>query len=201
MHSEHKAFDNGVLFMLVGPGGVGKNSLMNALMNKRSDVKQLATATTRDIRPDEKEGVHHYFVTQNRFNEMIANDELVEYEEVHPGKFYGVVRDPLETAFDNDQRLVADIEISGAEKVANAYPDNTVLIFIAPPSYEVLAQRMRERGTDEAGIQKRLDRYEREMAFQKQADYVIINDDFESALDELLDIIKEKKSEQEAVEV
>lgn len=201
MQSEHNSSKNGVLFMFVGPGGVGKNTLMNALMRVRTDVKQLPTATTRDMRPDEIDGVHHYFVSKERFNEMIANDELVEYEEVHPGKFYGVVRKPLDIAFANDRRLVADIEISGAKKVSSAYPDNTVIIFIDPPSYQVLEQRMRDRGTDEAGIQKRLDRYEAEMAFREKADYVVINDDFDTALDEILGIIKEKKAEQETVEV
>jgi guanylate kinase len=177
MASTTHEMGSGLLFILVGPGGVGKNTLMEAVLPRFDRLGQLATITTRAIRPNEQPGVQHVFVTPKAFEQMIADGELVEYEEVHPGKYYGVPRRPLEAAFAAGDDLIADIEVSGAAKVRATYPENTVLIFIKPPSLSVLEERMRARGETPEGIAQRMERAAREMAYADQCDYVIVNDD------------------------
>lgn len=189
----------GLLFILIGPGGVGKNTLMQAVMPRFDGLTQLATATTRAIRPNETPGVHHLFISRDEFEGMIAQDALVEYEEVHPGKYYGVPRAPLERAIAEGHDLIADVEISGAEKVRAEYPDHTVLIFIRPPSLEVLAERMRARGESEAGVHERMERAAREMAFIDRSDYVIENDEgaFEAAAEALYQAILTERNKRD----
>lgn len=172
----------GKIFALVGPGGAGKNTLMKMVLPPRMDnLSQLATATTRAMRPGEQEGREHLFVDLDTFNNWIQGEKLVEWQEVHPGKFYGVPREPLERAFAEGRNLIADIEIAGAQRIKEAYPDNTVLIFIAAPSLEVLEQRMRERGESEQGIRERMARAEREIDFARNCEVYIVNHDVNEA--------------------
>lgn len=191
---------NGLLFILVGPGGVGKNTLMEAVLPRFDHFSQLATVTTRPIRPNEVPGKHHIFVTSDEFERMIEAHELVEYEQVHPGKYYGVPRSPLERAIVAGHDLIADIEISGAANVRAAYPRNTIVIFIKPPSLEVLAERMRARGEKESGIAERMARAARELPFADQAHYVIINDEGESevAIQQLYNVIAAERRRRDA---
>lgn len=190
----------GLLFILVGPGGVGKNTLMEAVLPRFDYLTQLATVTTRAVRPNEVQGKHHVFVTLDEFKRLIEANELVEYEQVHPGKYYGVPRSPLEQAILTGHDLIADIEVSGAAKVRAAYPHNTIVIFIKPPSLEVLAERMRARGEKEAGIVERMERAAREMTFANQCNHVIINDEgeFERAIEQLFNIITEERRRRES---
>jgi guanylate kinase len=180
----------GLIFVMVGPGGVGKNTLMKAVLPKLQNLRQLPTVTTRLPRAGEEHGRERFFVALDEFRRMIDGGELVEHEEVTPGKYYGVPRRYLEQALRAGQDLIADIEYSGAAKVKQFYPDNAVLIFIAPPEPEVLAERMRERGESEQGIAERLARVQREMGFQNACKYSIVNDVVEDAIEELCRVIR-----------
>jgi len=188
-------YGSGAIFLLVGPGGVGKNTLMQEILPQFDDLHQVPTATTRAIRPGEAEGREHYFIDQPTFITWRDGGKLAEWEEVHPGKWYGVVRDPLENAFRDGTFLIADVEIAGAQKVKVAYPDNTILIFIAPPAQgdkdplQVLEQRMRARGEKEDGIISRMARAQREMDFSGQCAYRITNDEIGRASAELKQMI------------
>ncbi|MBC8100617.1 MAG: guanylate kinase, partial [Armatimonadetes bacterium] len=166
-------------------GGVGKNALMHRVMPRFDRLHQLPTATTRAPRSGEQHGRERLFVSLDTFMQMVATNALVEHEEVHPGKWYGVPRALVEEALCAGEDLIADIEIAGAEKVYAAYPANTVLIFIAPPSLKALEARMEQRGETEAGIAERLARAERELNFKDRCQYVIINDVFETAAAQL----------------
>jgi guanylate kinase len=188
---------SGLLFILVGPGGVGKNALMQTVLPRFEHLRQLPTATTRAPREGEQHGRERLFVSLEEFKRMMANGELVEHEEVHPGKFYGVPRCTVEDALREGEDLIADIEVAGAAKVHTAYPDNTVLIFIAPPSLDVLSQRMRNRGESEAGIAERIARAEHEMDFLSKSEHIIINDQFERASAELYDVICRERAERD----
>lgn len=180
----------GLIFVMVGPGGVGKNTLMKAVLPRLQNLRQLPTVTTRSPRAGEVDGRERFFVAPDEFRRMIDGGELVEHEEVTPGKYYGVPRRYLEQALRAGQDLIADIEYSGASKVKQHYPDNTVLIFIAPPEPDVLAERMRERGETEQGITDRLARVQREMGFQNACKYTIVNDVVDDAVAELCRIIQ-----------
>lgn len=188
----------GLIFVMVGPGGVGKNTLMKAVMPRLQNLGQLPTVTTREPRAGEEHGRERFFVAPDEFQRMIEADDLVEYEEVTPGKFYGVPRRYLEQALRAGHDLIADIEYSGANKVRQAYPDNAILIFIAPPEPDVLAERMRERGESQQGIDDRLARVQREMSFQSACKYVIINEDVNKAAEELCHVIQSEQASRDA---
>lgn len=183
------------LFILVGPGGVGKNALMAEILKLSDKLKQLATATTRSPRAGEKDGIHHLFVTEPEFRQMIKDNELLEYQEVHPGKFYGVPRSMIDKAIENRQDLIADIEFKGAAIIQDEYSDNSVSIFIAPPSVDALEQRMIDRKDNSKDIQDRLNRMSVEMLYAPNCDYVIVNDHFDTALAELSDVIRLERGE------
>ena len=123
----------GVVFVMIGPGGAGKNAIMKAIMAVFPAVRQLATATTRPMRADERQGREHLFVSETRFRAMIQNDELLEHQEVTPGKYYGIPRQTVEESLAAGAALIADIEVLGAMRLAAAYPDNVVQIFITVP--------------------------------------------------------------------
>ncbi len=177
----------GLLVALVGPAGVGKNQLMKYVM-AHSPITQLPTATTRAIREGEKEGREHFFVTRDEFLKMIADDQMLEHQEVHR-RFYGMVRQVVEDAFADGQPIIADIDIYGAMTIRQRYPQQTVSVFIQPPSIGSLIERMRTRGDRETEISKRLLRVPLELDLASNCDYVVINDEFQPAAQALLDIV------------
>jgi guanylate kinase len=180
----------GILFILIGPSGAGKNTLMKPVQKYFHDLPQLPTVTTRAPRSGEQEGREHFFVSHDRFQELIKTGALVEYENVHMDDYYGTPRQHLETAFSQNQDLIADIDFVGAEKIHVDYPQNTVLIFVAPSNLGILAERIRQRGaiTPEE-LAKRQERARFEMTSAPRCDYLIINDLVEPAIEHLRRII------------
>ena len=140
----------GVIFVMIGPGGAGKNAIMKAVIAAFPAMKQLATATTRPMRADEKQGREHLFVSEQQFQEMISRNELLEHQEVTPGKFYGIPRRTVMEALTAGAARIADIEVLGAIELAAAYPQNVVQVFVTVPGDDiaqqlaVLEERMRE---------------------------------------------------------
>jgi guanylate kinase len=183
----------GLLFILVAPAGAGKNALMNIVLQNTADLRQLPTATTRAMRAGEQQGREHMFVSHAQFLQMIDDDALLEWQEVH-GRLYGVPRETVETALANEDDLIADIEFKGAAILRDAYPDNTVAIFIQPPSISTLIERMRSRGETEAAIGRRMLRVPEEIAYVTQCDYIIHNTDIAPAAERLRSIILAEKS-------
>jgi guanylate kinase len=180
----------GILFILVGPSGAGKNSLMKPVQNTFDDLPQLPTVTTRDIRPGEQEGREHFFVTHAEFQDRIRTGALIEYQNVHMDDYYGTPRHPVEQAFEANSDLIADIDCLGALRIREAYPDNTVLIFVTPSNLDILAERIRQRGNiTPAEVENRLERARFEMTYAPRCDYVIINDLLEPAIEHLRRII------------
>lgn len=179
----------GKLVVISGASGVGKGTVLGIMMNKRSDLAFSVSATTRDPRPGEVDGVHYYFITKERFEEMIANGEFLEYD-AHAAKYYGTPRAQAEEKMERGSVLL-DIEPNGAKQVKAAAPEAT-LIFIMPPSMEELERRLRGRGdTSEEQIAMRMERAVWEMQQRSWYDYVVTNDDAERCADEILKIIAE----------
>ena len=177
----------GRLFVISGASGVGKSTVLSRVMQDHGNIRFSVSATTRDPRPGEEEGVSYYFVTKERFEEMIAGDEFIEYDN-HMKNYYGTPKAQLEEKLSRGDVLL-DIEPNGAFQVRKKCPD-AVLIFIAPPSMEELERRLCSRGdTDEAQIRVRLDRVKWEMEQSEQYDYVVINDRVETCADKILEII------------
>jgi guanylate kinase len=176
------------VFILVGPPGVGKNAMMNNVLDRIASLRQLPTATTRPIRPTEQHGREHLFVTRDEFQRMIDQDDLIEWQVVH-GHQYGTPRSTVQQAMSQGQDLIADIEVLGATYLRSAFPENVILIFVQPPSIDELVHRMHNRGETETEIRKRMERVEMEMRYAPQCDYLITNDSIDRASDILRGII------------
>ena len=187
--------------VMIGPGGAGKNAIMKAIIKHYANIQQLATATTRDMRSGEKQGREHLFVSPQQFEAMIAKGELLEHQEVTPGKFYGIPRQTVADCLKNAEVRIADIEVLGAEKLARAYPDNVVQVFVTVPGEtideqnKVLEKRMRGRADDATDIQHRLERARRlELPYQSQCDYVVVNGALAAAIDSTRAIVEKELS-------
>lgn len=179
---------SGCLFVLVGPSGVGKNTIMRDVMHNIEGLHQLPTATTRDPRPGEDEGVQHYFVSREQFERMRDDGDLLEHQEVHPGKWYGVPRDLTRRALADGKPLVADVDIYGAAALKKAFPTNVVTIFVEPPSLDVLRERLLERG--EVDLEERFERAEMELSRANECDYRVVNDVLERCVEEVTAIVQ-----------
>ena len=178
---------NGKLFVISGASGVGKSTVLGKVMETRKDLTFSVSATTRAPRPGETEGVSYYFVSKEKFLDMINQDAFLEYD-AHMDNYYGTPKAQLEEKLTRSHVLL-DIEPNGAFHVKEARPDAT-LIFIAPPSLEELENRLRSRGdTDEEQIKLRLARVTWEMEQGKKYDHYVVNDQVQTCADEILNII------------
>lgn len=180
---------SGVIFVMIGPGGAGKNAIMKAIIKRYDNIAQLATATTRAMRPDEVQGREHLFLSTAEFQEMLVNDQLLEHQEVTPDKFYGIPRQTVINCLQDSKILIADIEVLGARKLVAAYPHNVVQIFVTVPGetigeqLDVLEQRMRQRDDGATDIQERLERAQQlELPYQGECRYILVNDNLEHAI-------------------
>ena len=177
----------GKLIVISGASGVGKGTVLGILMKERPDLTFSVSATTRPPRPGEVDGVHYSFITKDRFEEMIAQGEFLEYD-AHAENYYGTPRAQAEEKLEHGSVLL-DIEPKGAMQVRQAMPE-AVLIFIMPPSMEELERRLRGRGdTPEDQIQMRMQRAVWEMEQRSWYDYVVVNDDAQRCAEEILDIL------------
>jgi len=178
----------GRLFVLSGPSGVGKGSLLAALLDRVPGIVKSVSATTRLARPGEVDGVDYHFLTREQFVADIAADRFVEYAEYNRN-YYGTPLAPVALLRDQGMDVVLEIEVQGAQIVRTVVPD-TVLIFIQPPSIETLEERLRKRGSDsEIRIAERLSIATAEISCIPLYDYAIVNDDFDHALDQLRSIL------------
>jgi guanylate kinase len=174
----------GKTFIISGPSGVGKSTVLKALLEKRPDLYFSVSATTRDPRPDEVDGVHYHFMDVDTFRRRITENDFLEYAE-YVGNFYGTPKKYVDEAMNAGRDVILDIEIQGALQVCGKRPE-TVRIFIAPPSWAELERRLTERGTDSPEkIQKRLLRAKVEFQTAHTYDYFVINDTVETAVAEL----------------
>lgn len=179
----------GKLIVISGASGVGKGTVLNLMMQKRGDLSFSVSATTRDPRPGEVDGKHYFFISKECFEEMIKNDEFLEYD-AHAANYYGTLRGQAEAKMKTGHVLL-DIEPKGAAQVRKAAPDAT-LIFIMPPSTEELERRLRGRGdTSEEQIALRMERAVWEMEQRSWYDHVVVNDDAQRCADEILSIISD----------
>jgi guanylate kinase len=179
---------SGTLIVLTGPSGVGKGTLLKALLATHPELYLSVSATTRSPRTGEVDGVHYYFYTRDRFETAMQAGEFLEWAEF-AGNYYGTPIDSVKEQIDSGRSVVLEIELAGARQVAKIFP-TAVRIFILPPSITELEQRIRDRGTDpESAIVRRLEQAQVEIAAADEFDYQIVNDDFQIALGELEQIV------------
>ncbi len=180
---------SGNLFVVSGPSGAGKGTLVNLLTERIPDLWVSVSATTRSPREGEVDGVHYNFMTVPQFEETIENKGFVEWAKVH-SNYYGTPIAPIREHMDSGADVLLEIDVQGALQVRDIFP-NAKLVFIAPPSLEVLEQRLRDRATDsEEQIIKRMKNARGEMEVSDRYDEVIVNDDLEKAVNELAAVLE-----------
>lgn len=180
---------NGTLYIISAPSGAGKTSLVKALTESFNDLQVSISHTTRPKRPEEKEGVDYHFVTQGTFTAMLNNMEFLEHAEVF-GHWYGTSKHKVTKSLNLGLDVILEIDWQGAEQVRHLFPE-AVSIFILPPALETLEKRLILRGQDENEvIQRRLAQAKEEMSHYVSYDYVVINDDFEVATEDLKAIVR-----------
>ena len=174
----------GKTFIISGPSGVGKSTVLHGLMEKRGNLYFSVSATTRSPRPGEENGVAYHFMNRDTFQEMVKNDEFLEHAE-YVGNCYGTPKTYVDAAMDKGQDVILDIEVQGARQICTKRPE-TVRIFIAPPSWEELERRLTARGTDTPEkIQQRLQRAKEEIKEAGDYDYFVVNSTVDEAVEEL----------------
>lgn len=173
------------LTVLSGPSGVGKGSVVRVLRARHPDVWLSVSVTTRAPRPGERDGVEYLFVDDAEFARMVAAGELLEHD-AHMGASYGTPRRPVEQQLARGVPVLLEIDLQGARQVRAQVPD-AQLVFLAPPSFDELARRLRGRGTeDPERVRRRLDLARIELAAEDEFDVVVVNDDVEAAADRLV---------------
>jgi guanylate kinase len=178
------------VFVITGPSGVGKGTLIRGLLERLSELELSVSATTRPPRPGEHDAVDYHFLTPEEFGARVAAGDFVEHAE-YSGNRYGTLRSELERRLQDGAGVVLEIEVQGARQVRAAMPD-AVAVFIAPPSREALRARLIGRGTDSAEqVQERLRTAERELEAQPEFAYVVVNDRLEQATEDLIRIVRE----------
>lgn len=185
----------GHLYILIGPAGSGKNTLMNRAFEAIPSLRQLATATTRPIRSTEQEGREHYFLTEDEFKKLIEQNALLEHQNIHQ-RWYGIIREKLENELQKGTHMLADIEVLGAKAVREAFPENVTAIYIQPPNVCKLIDRMTARAEQFSGITHRLLRVELEAAYAPECNYILINDHIDEASAQFIDIIHSTQNHQ-----
>jgi guanylate kinase len=176
------------LFIIAAPSGCGKTSLVKALLEDSKNLAVSVSHTTRKARKSEIDGENYHFVSKETFEQMIANNDFVEYADVF-GNMYGTARSNINEKLDSNIDIILEIDWQGARQVRQNMPD-AISIFILPPSKNALLERLTNRGQDDDDtISERMENSEREMSHYNEFDYLIINDQFNSALNDLKSII------------
>lgn len=182
----------GLLIVISGPSATGKGTVCKALLNKDTQIHYSISATTRQPRPGETDCVNYYFLKPDTFQQMIANDEFLEWAEVY-GNFYGTPEKKVLEELSKGKDVILEIDTQGAMKVKNKISKG-IFIFLVPPSLEELQKRIHNRGTEtKEVIMRRMNCALEEMALIKHYHYVVVNDIVEEAVDKILAIIKAEK--------
>lgn len=188
-HTSDTVNAEGTLFIVAAPSGAGKSTLVNALLEREPSISLSISHTTRPPRPGEQYGRHYYFVERAEFEREVAEGVFLEHAEVH-GNFYGTSRRTVQDLLQQGRDVLLEIDWQGAAQIRKAKPD-VVSVFILPPSRAELERRLRGRGSDSAEvIERRLRNSRGEIAHAHEFDYIVVNDRFEDALDNLQAIVR-----------
>lgn len=178
----------GRVYIISGPSGSGKDTVMKKLFERMPEIAFSISSITRPMRPGEVEGEKYNFISCERFEQMLQNDELLEYN-VFVGNYYGTPKAPVMDCIESGRDMLIEVDVNGAEQIRNKLPD-VISIFIMPPSLEALKNRLNGRGTDDVEIiEKRLNEALREIASAKDYDYIVINDNLDDAVDDFVAIM------------
>ena len=184
----------GKLIIFSAPSGTGKSTIINWLMQEHAELNMAfsISCTSRAPRGTERNGVEYFFLTPDEFRHRIEAGEFLEYEEVYTDRFYGTLKQQVETQAARGENVVFDVDVKGGCNIKQFYGDRALSIFIQPPSIEELRKRLTGRATDAPEvIEQRIARAEFELSFAPKFDRIVVNDDLDRAVEETLGIIKE----------
>ncbi|MBQ5321627.1 MAG: guanylate kinase [Oscillospiraceae bacterium] len=182
----------GKLLVVSGPSGCGKGTVLKKVLKENSNIYYSVSATTRAPRYGEENGIHYYFITKEEFEKKISEGGMLEYAE-YVGNYYGTPKDIVLAKLEKGYDVILEIEVKGAMQIRKAVPE-AILVFIAPPSMEELEKRLIGRGTEKLDVIKsRLKKAEKEMQYQNEYDYLVINDEISIAAEEIAAILKSEK--------
>ncbi len=191
---DSKGIDNCVGIIISAPSGGGKSSVTNAILKIDPNIKLSISVTTRLPRVSEIDGINYFFKSRKEFEQMEKEGQFLETAEIY-GNLYGTPRDYVYKVFGEDIDVLFDVDFSGAASIKKNLSQKTASIFIKPPSLKVLAERLTRRGEDDsATLKARLNAAEEEMKHAKYYDYVVINDQFDKAIEEIKAIIEETRN-------
>ncbi len=180
----------GILLVVSGPSGVGKGTVISGLVERYPDVELSVSCTTRPPRAGESDGNDYQFVSESEFGQMRRSRQLLEWAQVHDRHFYGTPRAPVEEALAAGRRLVLEIDYQGARSVREQLGEQAVLVFVAPPSWEALIERLRKRHTEsQQAIAERLASARQEIKNMGIYDYVVVNNEVAEAVEQLVGIL------------
>jgi guanylate kinase len=189
LYRRYFPWKRGQLVVLVGPTAVGKGTLVAWIINRHPEFVVSISATTRQPRPGEREGVHYFFVSEERFDQMVANGEFIEWARVHGRHRYGTPLDAVNERLDAGKNVILEIDIQGARQVAKKMK-RSLSIFVAPPSFDELRRRLEARGTESEDERRiRLETARKEIAASGECDYQVINDEVERAAQSIVDLV------------
>ena len=188
----------GLLIVLSGPSGVGKGTVCSSLRQEQEDIIYSVSATTRNPRAGELDGSNYFFKTKEEFEKMIQNNELLEWAE-YVGNYYGTPRAFVEETLNKGKDIILEIEVQGALKVKETYPDG-IFVFLMPPSFEELKNRIIHRGTENPeSLLNRMNVAREELQMMRHYDYAVVNDEVEKAVKRIQSIIEAERLRKERI--
>ena len=182
----------GKLIVFSAPSGSGKTTIVHHLLNhKELDLDFSISATSRNARGKEVDGKDYYFISDDKFREHIKNDDFIEYEEVYTNNYYGTLKKEVERIWAEGKTVIFDIDVIGGLNIKQKFPEQTLAVFVQPPSIEEMERRLRGRKTDsEEKIKERVAKAENEMKFAKDFDVILVNDNLEDAKAEAYKLVE-----------
>jgi len=180
------------LIVFSAPSGAGKTTLVKYILKSFSEIQFSISATSRKARGEERDGKDYYFLSNQEFKARIKNDEFIEYEEVYGGNYYGTLKSEVDRIWKDKKIAIFDIDVVGGANIKSMFPDETLSIFVMPPSIEILRERLIERGdVSKEEIDVRIKKAESELDYASKFDNIIINNDLEESKKIALTLIKE----------
>ena len=192
--NNEESIKKGKMIIVSAPSGSGKSTIVNWLMQEHPELNLYfsVSCTSRAPRGTEQNGVDYFFISPEEFKEKIARGEFLEYEEVYEDRFYGTLKEQVESQRMNGENVVFDVDVKGGCSIKQYYGDEALSLFIQPPSIDELKRRLVNRGTDSLeDIEKRLSKASYELTFAEKFDKILINDDLEIAKAKALEIVSE----------